>query len=557
MLKTPLGLRLVDNGVITEGQLQQALKYQNDKMSEGVSIKLGGVLIELGFCKDEDISKARSDNSGYGFTSLNNMKIDINYVNLIPQDLAKRYKAMAIGIEDGKLLVAMENPNDLLAIDDLNFITGYQIKPIIVSDTELNTVIEHYTTHLSNFETDDNDDEDILDEVTEESEKPAVLITGQIINNAIRTGASDIHIEPQEKSMRVRYRIDGVLHEVMEQSSKIHPSIISRIKVLANMDIAERRVPQDGRATIKVDGKTVDLRIASLPSAYGEKITIRLLHRDSKVVTIQDLGFPDSDQKRFMSTLKLPYGFLLVTGPTGSGKSTTLYASLGELNTVDKNIITLEDPVEKRMEGLNQVQMNAKANMTFASGLRSILRSDPDVIMIGEIRDRETAQIAVESALTGHFVLSTLHTNDSASAVTRLGEMGVENFLTASSLVGVIAQRLVRVLCPKCKEEYTISREEILAQFPDFPIDKDAREIKLYKAHGCISCNSTGYKGRRGVYEFMQISEEIRHLILKRGTNHEIQKVAIEEGMTTLRDDGFKKVKDGITSIEEVLRVIV
>ena len=560
MVKIPLGLRLEETGIITKEQLSQALAYQKEKAQEGAQLRLGQAMVQLGFCTDEDIARAMSQITGYDLISLNNRQMDMTAVGLIPPELSKRYSAVAIGFEGDELLVAMLNPNDILAIDDLSLITGYKIRPVVVSDDELRAVVDQY----SNLMTEVDSGEDELEELEELSgtsadtvDKPAVLLASQIVNSAIRSGASDIHIEPQEKNMRVRFRIDGVLHEIMQQPTRMHAPVVSRIKVMAGMDIAERRIPQDGRATVKVDGKVIDLRIASLPSAYGERVTMRLLNRSSSLITIDQLGFPDIDHKRYMETIHLPYGFLLVTGPTGSGKSTTLYASLANLNTPTKNVITLEDPIERRMDGINQVQMNQKAGMTFASGLRSILRSDPDIIMIGEIRDKETAKIAVESALTGHFVLSTLHTNDAASAVTRLGEMGVEAFLTASSLVGVVAQRLVRVLCPRCKQPYTISRQKLLELVPDFPLADDEEQVTLYEPHGCLSCSHTGYRGRRGVYEFLQVSEEIQQMILAKESNHAIKTMAMEQGMTTLRQDGFEKVRQGLTSLEELLRVVV
>ncbi|MEA5011723.1 MAG: ATPase, T2SS/T4P/T4SS family [Angelakisella sp.] len=560
MVKIPLGLRLEETGIITKEQLSQALAYQKEKAQEGSQLRLGQAMVQLGFCTDEDIARAMSQITGYDLISLNNRQMDMTAVGLIPPELSKRYSAVAIAFEGDELLVAMLNPNDILAIDDLSLITGYKIRPVVVSDDELRAVVDQY----SNLMTEVDSGEDELEELEELSgtsadtvDKPAVLLASQIVNSAIRSGASDIHIEPQEKNMRVRFRIDGVLHEIMQQPTRMHAPVVSRIKVMAGMDIAERRIPQDGRATVKVDGKVIDLRIASLPSAYGERVTMRLLNRSNSLITIDQLGFPDIDHKRYMETIHLPYGFLLVTGPTGSGKSTTLYASLANLNTPTKNVITLEDPIERRMDGINQVQMNQKAGMTFASGLRSILRSDPDIIMIGEIRDKETAKIAVESALTGHFVLSTLHTNDAASAVTRLGEMGVEAFLTASSLVGVVAQRLVRVLCPRCKQPYTISRQKLLELVPDFPLADDEEQVTLYEPHGCLSCSHTGYRGRRGVYEFLQVSEEIQQMILAKESNHAIKTMAMEQGMTTLRQDGFEKVRQGLTSLEELLRVVV
>lgn len=561
-----LGTQLINMGIITEQQLSKALQVQEQKKQAGQKQMLGQTLIELGFCTEEHIAQAMAQKSGYQFLSINDTGIDLNCANLITPEIAAKYKLIPIGIKNGKLQVAMHNPDDIIAIDDIQLLTGYEVEPIVVPDKELFTVIEQFTNMSKNFEKMGQDDEDednknaIDDSAINEdvlNDKPAVLLVNQILNYAIRSSASDIHIEPQEKRTRVRFRIDGVLHEIMEQPVKMHPLISSRIKVMSGMDIAERRIPQDGRFTLKVDTSTIDVRVASLPSAYGEKITMRLLNQDNSILTMDQLGFSGDQLKRYKEAMQLPYGFILITGPTGSGKSTTLYATLLELNSPDKNIITLEDPIERRMDGLNQIQMNSKAGMTFASGLRSILRSDPDIIMVGEIRDFETAKISVESALTGHLVLSTLHTNDSAGAVTRLGEMGVEPFLTASSLIGVIAQRLVRVLCPKCRKLYTLTREEVMRIIPDFPLDHEEDSVDLYKAVGCLSCNNTGYKGRIGVYEFLQVSEGIQKLIINRASTHEIRDLAIKEGMRTMRQDGLLKVRQGITSVEELLRVII
>lgn len=560
-----LGDQLIKMGIITQQQLSKALQVQEQKKLAGQKPKLGQTLIELGFCNEEQIALAMAQKSGFQFLSINNTGIDLNCANLITPETAAKYKLLPIGLKNGKLQVAMHNPDDIIAIDDIQLLTGYEVEPIVVPDRELFTVIEQFTNMSKNFEKMTKDEDEDSDENKEEhalgedalNDKPAVFLVNQIMNYAIRSGASDIHIEPQEKQTRVRFRIDGVLHEVMEQPNKMHPLITSRVKVMAGMDIAERRVPQDGRITFKVENNTIDVRVASLPSAYGEKITMRLLNQSSSIISLDQLGFSGDQLKRYKEVMHLPYGFILITGPTGSGKSTTLYATLSEINSPDKNIITLEDPIERRMNGLNQIQMNSKAGMTFASGLRSILRSDPDVIMVGEIRDYETAKISVESALTGHLVFSTLHTNDAAGAVTRLGEMGVEPFLTASSVVGVIAQRLVRVLCPKCRKRYTLTRDEIMKMIPDFPLDPDESSVDLYKAVGCLSCNNTGYKGRIGVYEFLRVSEGLQKLILNRASINEIRDLAIKEGMQTMRQDGLHKIRQGITSIEELLRVII
>ena len=558
-----LGEQLIKMRAVTEGQIKEALFIQEEKKRQGKNVKLGQVLVELGYCNENQIGEALAQKSGFKFLSMNSTEVDVKYANLITPEVATKYKVMPTGMKNGKLQVAMLNPNDIIAIDDLRILTGYEIEPIIVPDNELKAVIEQFTNSSRNLESYEPEDEETEEEdehdslVSNADDKPAVLLVNQIINHAVRSGASDVHVEPQEKYLRIRFRIDGVLHEIMQQPLKIHPMVASRIKVMGGMDIAERRIPQDGRISLKVEGNVVDIRVASLPSAYGEKITMRLLNRSSQIITLEQLGFPEFQLKRYNEVMRLPYGFILITGPTGSGKSTTLYATLQVLNSIDKNIITLEDPIERRMEGLNQIQMNAKAGMTFASGLRSILRSDPDIIMVGEIRDRETAQISVESALTGHLVLSTLHTNDAPGAVTRLGEMGIEPFLTASSLVGVIAQRLARVLCPKCKQAYKLTRDELLYSVPDFPLEPHEDSVILYKAVGCVSCNQTGYKGRTGIYEFLKVTEAMQKLILSGASTNEIRELAMKEGMATLRQDGLAKVKQGITSIEELLRVVM
>ena len=557
-----LGEQLIKMGVVTEDQLKKALEIQVKNKAKGVKVMLGQALTQLGYCREEDIAKAMAKKWGLDFISINNSGIDMAAANLITPEVAMKYKLIPIRVSDGKLILAMNNPNDIIAIDDIELLTGYEVQPIVVVDRELNAALEQFLNISKNVE--QQGDLEEVEEVDfgsidddEANEKPAVQLVNQVMNQAVKANASDIHIEPQEKCMRIRFRIDGVLHEIMQQPIKLHPTVSSRIKVMGGMDIAERRIPQDGRITLKVEDKTVDIRVATLPSAYGENITMRLLNRSSHVLTMEDLGFPEKHLKRYEQATKLPYGFILITGPTGSGKSTTLYASLGSINTPDKNIITLEDPIERRMNGLNQIQMNSRAGMTFASGLRSILRSDPDIIMVGEIRDHETAKIAVESALTGHLVFSTLHTNDAPGALTRLGEMGIEPFLTASSLVGVIAQRLVRVLCPQCKKAYQISREELLINVPDFPVGPDEKYVMLHKATGCLSCNNTGYKGRKGVYEFLSITESIQKLILEKASTNIIRDVAMSEGMNTLRQDGLMKVKQGLTSMEELLRVVM
>lgn len=552
-----LGDLLIEFGYITPEQLEEALNYQKEKSREGSRILLGQALTSLGFCTEEAITRVMAHKAGISFLTLQEHPVESAAANLIEPEVALRYNALPIGFENGKLLVALKHPSDVIAVDDLRIITNYEIKPVIVPDSELTAAIEQFTRSTTEVKQEDEEPSEQFLETEGTEERPAVQLANQILHQAVRSMASDVHIEPLEKNMRVRMRIDGVLHEVMQQQRRMHPPLVSRLKVMAGMDIAERRLPQDGRMTMKIDNRTIDLRAATLPTAYGEKITLRILDRDARLITLQEMGFPPEQLEKYNRVMRLPYGFILVTGPTGSGKSTTLYATLAVLNSVDRHIITLEDPVERRLDGINQIQINLRAGLTFASGLRAIVRNDPDVIMVGEIRDHESARIAVESALTGHLVLATMHTNDAAGAITRLGDMGIEPYLTASSIAGVVAQRLVRLLCPYCREKETLPVADILASVPDFPLEEGEKSVTLYRPRGCIRCSNTGYKGRTGVYELLVFSENIRLLTLERRSTQEIKDAAIKEGMVTLRGDGLDKVKRGLTSLEEVMRVIV
>ena len=551
-----IGYFLIKGNIITEEQLFHALELQTQE--KGL---LGQILVDLGYCTEADVSRAIEQKTGCKYVSIEEIGVNFAIANLVPVEYSVKKGVLPLYEEDGKLFVAMKNPNDVVTRDNLSVLTNMEVVPVVVTDTELDAALDSIVNNINVDEFEDEaPEEDPLEALDNDlDEKPAVQLVNQVITNAVRSGASDIHFEPMEKSLRVRLRIDGVLHEIMTQPIKLHASVASRVKVIGGMDIAERRIPQDGRTTVKVDERTFDIRIAVLPSVYGEKIVMRLLERGSKSVQLKDINFSKDQEAKFMNTIHLPYGFLLVTGPTGSGKSTTLYATLSEVSDISKHVITLEDPVERRMAGLCQVQMNSRAGMTFAAALRSVLRADPDIVMVGEIRDGETAKIAVESALTGHMVFSTLHTNDAPGAVTRLDEMGVEPFLTASSLVGVLAQRLIRVLCPRCKEEVEITYKELLESMPDFPHEgkKLTDTVKIHKAKGCIACNNTGYKGRQGVFEFLQVTNEMRELIIRRASSAEIKELAIKQGMHTLRQEGVDKILDGTTSVEEVLRVLV
>ncbi|MTI81191.1 MAG: type II secretion system protein GspE [Firmicutes bacterium] len=560
--KNFLGNWLVKEKIVTDDQLQEALNYQADK--SGGKGMLGKNLVQMGYCTEEDIARIIAKRAGVPFVSLEKYLVDRSALALLTPEVIKRYKALPIDFKDGKLVMAMQQPTDIMAIDDLRILTGYDIKAVFATDSELDAAIEKYSLGNIDFQQvddeaeqeDEKQQEQTIAGLEDSEESPAVQLANMIISQAVNARASDVHIEPYEKNTRVRFRIDGVLHDMMEPPKRLHASLVSRIKVMANMDIADRRVPQDGRTSVKMEGRTIDLRIASLPTSYGERLTLRLLDRSNEVINLEQLGVAPDMLKNYRQAVDLPYGFILVTGPTGSGKSTTLYASLAALDKVEKNVITVEDPVEYRIDQINQVQINSRAGLTFASGLRSILRNDPDIVMVGEIRDKETAKIAVESAMTGHLVFSTLHTNDAASTVTRLTEMGIEPFLITSSLACVLAQRLARVLCPKCKEPYELSGRE-LENIKDFPFENGETSVTVYRPKGCIRCSNTGYKGRVGIYELLKVSEKIQKMILEKRSSKEIRTVAVEEGMTTLLHDGLNKVKQGITSLEEVMRVVV
>jgi len=553
--KKRLGDLLVDLGVISEEQLHEALQIQKKTGS-----KLGKILIDKGFITPEELIEVLEFQLGIPHVNLEKYFVDPEAVKTIPESLAKRLKAIPIKKEDGKLLVAMSDPLDLFAIDDIKMTTGFEVQPVIASEEDIDKVINKFYGLKESIE---KAVEEVLPDFYEEdfnlqtnefetsAEAPVAQLVNDLIEQAIKETASDIHIEPQEDGLRVRYRVDGHLYEKTKLPKRLHTTLIARIKIMASMDIAEKRLPQDGKIKFITDKKDIDLRISTLPTVYGEKAVIRILDRRSILLDINELGFSEDNVKALRSIIKAPHGMILVTGPTGSGKTTTLYSILNEINSVEKNIITLEDPVEYSLRGINQVQINPRAGLTFASGLRSILRQDPNVIMVGEIRDTETVKIAVRAALTGHLVLSTLHTNDAASAVTRLIEMGVEPFLVASSVIGVIAQRLVRKICENCKQQYILEDKEASMFFGE-----SNSKIKLYKGKGCRFCNNTGYKGRTAVGEVMRITPAHSELINKKASSDQLKKFSIKQGMNTLKEEGLKLVKNGITTLEEFMRVI-
>ncbi len=563
-----LGSLLVEEGFITPRQLDKAMSK-----AESSGDNLQKVLISMGFVTEKDVVETLGAKMGVDFVDLDSMQLDPDLARLIPEDLARRYKVVPIAQDDAnRLTLAMMDPRDVIATDDISLITGFNIHPVIATEeailksinqqygvTDLveveETVKDISAQDFGNMDFEDDMDEEIaLDKLKEMvDEAPIVRVVNLIISQAINDKASDIHIEPEAKSVRVRYRVDGVLHDVMSPPKHIQAPMVSRIKIMANMDIAERRVPQDGKIHLTHDGREFDLRVSTIPTVHGEKTVMRILDKSSVMLGLNKLGFAQDNLELWEGIVDKPYGMLLVTGPPGSGKSTTLYSCLNKLNAGDKNIITVEDPVEYQIQGINQVQTNNKAGLTFAAALKSFLRQDPDIIMVGEIRDGETAKIAVEAALTGHLVLSTLHTNDSTGAISRLVEMDVEPFLVSSALIGVLAQRLARCICPNCKESYTPPVEAVrkfgMAMFGD-------SDIQFYRGRGCDHCKMTGYRGRSGIHEVFQPSDRTRQLILNRASATEIRQAAVEEGMKTMQDDGLRKTLSGVTTMEECLRVV-
>jgi type IV pilus assembly protein PilB len=550
-----LGDILLESGLVTRDQLSGAVEEQGR-----LGRSLGRVLVELGILTEAQLVAALAEQIGMKFVDLTDFPVDGSAVSRISDVVCRRHTALPIGYEDGRLLVAMADPANVFALDDIRSMSGMEVKPVVATKADVLSAINRY--HRGDAEMDDltmaldqPDEDDDLGNVREIVEDaPIVKFVNLLITQAIQDRASDIHIEPTERDLRVRFRIDGVLHEVMRSPKTITSGVTSRLKIMADINIAERRIPQDGRLSVNANGKKIDLRVATLPTVWGEKIVMRVLDNSTAMLKLSDLGFSDSNYDVYSQSFVKPYGMILVTGPTGSGKSTTLYATLNIVSRPEVNVITVEDPVEYRLPGINQVQTNVKAGLTFAAALRSILRSDPDIVLIGEIRDQETAHIAVEASLTGHLVLSTLHTNDAPSAVVRLTEMGIEPFLVGSALDCVLAQRLARRLCPKCKEAYTPTREMVVEN--RFPWQEGEPLPTLYRPIGCSACSKTGYKGRLALHEVMAVTEEIEKLIVERASSVAIGRVAIEQGMITLRHDGLLKVLKGVTSIEEIFRVV-
>jgi len=556
---TKLGELLVKENLITPVQLQQAIEEQ--QKSGG---RLGESLTKLGFIENEQLAEFLSKQYGVPYIDLREFEINKNVISLVPVDLAQKYTLMPINRASGTLIVAIADPSNITAEDELKFVTNYNIEFVVASEDSIKAAIDRYydagvslDDALKEFNDDvviaeDEEDFDVNELAKASEDAPVVKLVNLILTDAIRKSCSDIHIEPYEKSFRVRYRIDGVLYEVMKPPIKLKDAITSRIKIMAQLDIAERRLPQDGRIKIKLGkGKEMDYRVSVFPTLFGEKVVLRLLDKSNLQLDMTKLGFEEKQLADFKVAIHQPFGMVLVTGPTGSGKTTTLYSALSELNQTTENISTAEDPVEFNLPGINQGQMNDAIGLNFATALRSFLRQDPDIIMVGEIRDFETAEIAVKAALTGHMVLSTLHTNDAPSTINRLLNMGIEPFLVSSSVNLVLAQRLARKVCVECAEPIEVPKQALL------DVQANPDEIGIYqlkKGAGCHHCNETGYKGRIALYEVMVVGDEVKEFILNGASSTEIKREAIRLGMKSMRQSGLAKLKQGVTTIDEVVR---
>lgn len=561
--KKLIGQVFLERGLIDEEELRTALNLQVESKE-----KLGKLLVDLGYVSERDCLAVVSDHldipsiSGPAYPTVPVLD------NVLTFRFMKQCKFVPVALENNVLTLAMTDPMDNATLDSVRQATGFQLKAVLGAESEIMDVLEKFYGSAASTlgriieGIDEGDIENLSDEIEDieqlkdlASEAPVIRLVNLLISKAIESRASDIHIEPFEKDLKVRYRIDGILHDVESPPKKLKAALISRVKIMSKLNIAERRLPQDGRIKLKVLGKDIDLRVSTLPTLYGESVVMRILDKsNTSLYDIRRLGFPEDSLREFESLIRRPHGIFLVTGPTGSGKTTTLYSALSTINLPDKKIITIEDPIEYQMDGVNQIHVNAQIGLTFASGLRHIVRQDPDVIMVGEIRDLETAEIAIRAALTGHLVFSTLHTNDAPSAITRLIDMGAEDYLIASSLLGVLAQRLVRVICPQCKKEvYPVP--EMLDEIGFRRGDPRSGPDRFFEGSGCEKCSNTGFTGRVGIYELMNITDDIRKLTVAKADSNQIRKKAIENGMRSLRDDGWLKVRHGTSSIAEVLRV--
>lgn len=545
---------LVKKGILDNNQVSLAMEE-----SKKTGMPIEKALEKLGFISETEIVQVLADSLGIPFMDLSDYLIDSEVIKLVPETIAKKHKTVPLFKIGDSLTVAMVDPQDVSAIDEIRKKSKMDaIEPVLSTADMIQRVIDQYYGAIGNAE-------ELVKGLTKEKleekakgrkglaglteETSIIKLVNLIIMQAVKDRASDIHIEPEEDKVRIRYRIDGILYEVQNIPKHLQSALASRVKVMAEMDIAEMRKPQDGRIQLKMESKNLDLRVSSFPTIQGENLVLRILDKSSVLLGLAELGFSNKDLKNFDKVIRQPNGIILVTGPTGSGKTTTLYAALSTINSMEKNIITIEDPVEYEIPLIRQTQVNPKAGLTFANGLRSILRQDPDIVMVGEIRDKETAEIAIRASLTGHLVFSTLHTNDAASALTRLLNMGIEPFLVSSSVVAILAQRLVRVICPKCKEKY-IPSKEVLKDL------KLTQKAEFYRGKGCMKCKNTGFVGRIGIYELLVINEEIKNMVTAKKSANDIKKMAISLGMSTLFDDGLEKLKNGATTVEEVLRVV-
>lgn len=556
--KKKLGDLLIENKVINYAQLQEGLRIQSQ-----TGDRLGRVLVGLGYVTEQDITNVLEVQLGITQVKLGNTVISPELMKTIPETLVRQHQVIPLKKEGNLLTVAMADPFNVIAIDDLHIATGCQIQPVQAPEQEVNSAIQKYYGSqelmgkaIKEFEVTPSAESPVfdLDDVPEavEDEAPTIRIVNSVIQQAIRERASDIHIEPHAQEVRVRYRIDGLLRDMMTLPRQSLASIVSRIKIMADMDIAEKRVPLDGRVQVKAKERSIDLRVSTLPTIFGEKVVIRVLDKSAVVLRLEQLGMSPEVLEDYRKLIHRSYGMILITGPTGSGKTTTLYSTLNEINSREKNIITIEDPVEYVLDDINQIRVNLKAGLTFAAGLRAIMRQDPDIVMVGEIRDSETADIAVRAATTGHLVFSTLHTNDAAGALPRLIDMGVEPFLVASSVHAVIAQRLVRLVCPKCQEAYQLPDNSLERRFLEI---KDGVPVTLNRGKGCHHCSDTGYRGRMIIHELLPITKVQRDLINAKASADEIRKSAREQGMLTIKQDGIQKVLSGLTTVEELMRV--
>jgi type IV pilus assembly protein PilB len=598
-MSAKLGEILVRENLLSPQNLREALDYQRQHGG-----RLGFNLVKLGLVSDEMITAVLSRQYGIPSVNLDLFSIDPSVLSLIPQEVAQKHSVLPLSRVGATLTLAMVDPTNVFALDDVKFMTGLNVEPVIVADNSIQSAIAKYygtsreielasigsdekVTHASkgsngagaithadlvsldsiDFETGQTEDVEVVEDNEEidlttlsrmSEDAPVVRLVNVLLVDALRRGASDIHVEPYEKELRIRFRIDGVLYDVMHPPLKLRDALISRVKIMSKLDISEKRLPQDGRIKIKVKvdsrSRELDFRVSTLPTLFGEKVVLRLLDKQNLMLDMTRLGFEPESLTKFKRNISKPYGMVLVTGPTGSGKTNTLYSALQSLNTVETNIMTAEDPVEFNLPGINQVQMKEQIGLNFAAALRSFLRQDPNIVLVGEIRDFETAEIAIKAALTGHLVLSTLHTNDAPSTISRLMNMGIEPFLVATSVNLIQAQRLIRRICKDCKQEHQMP-PEALAEV-GFELE-EAKSIKTYKGKGCVTCNSTGYKGRIGLYEVMEITDEIRELILIGASALELRKKAIDDGMITLRQSGLYKIREGVTTIEEVVRETV